>query len=212
MLTLGGRNILEATLTLPIGGAWLGSGELEGSTALEGAQTLSTGGAEFVGMVSSEPYGSRTGFELVGGAGTLGQILRPQSYRGCPLSMPLGDVLRQIGQSVDSIDSSLGNHILASWTLGAWSAGRCLTELTEVVGATWQILDSGLFWFGVPSWEATASKFELVGHDTQGRVLTVAPAEGEGFRIRPGTLVDGKQITEVRYVIKADSIRSHLEY
>lgn len=215
-LTLNGRDVLALDLLLPSVGAWVASGEVEGDQPLTGPASFEDGGAAvFAGTVrESTSYRSRTGFLVVGGADGLRTLVRPQSYRSATLALPVDDILRQAGETLgEALSSDLASYVLASWSVGEWTAGRAISDLAELVGASWWVDPDGgvrLAVRGQPI--ASTALVDLVEHDLAGRTITLAPAPGSEWALRPNTVVHGKTIRTARFLLSGSSLRVRCEY
>src|SRR5690606_22585970 len=100
MITVEGRSILTGTIRFPASGAWSAILEIEAGEAIAGAVSLDLDGTTLAGHAHhSVVYGARQSVHVIGGAGGLSRRLRAQSYRAAPVSVPLGDIVRQVGET-----------------------------------------------------------------------------------------------------------------
>lgn len=212
MLTIGGRAVLELDLAMPRSRAWVATGEVEGTEPLSGrVEFVDDGATVFSGTVlDSQSYGARTGFRIVGGAGGLSTVVRAQSYRQAPASLPILDILQQAGDELSGdapADSGL------EWATGAWEASRALDDLAEHLGIAWWVEPLGGVRFGHRVGRAVASsEYEIESEDTRGRVVTLAPAAGYEWGFAPGDTIGSRTLSSVRYLLGASALRVECRY
>jgi len=211
VISLQERAVLRLELTVPSTGVWSASGEVEGSTLLDLARSEL---GPFVGTVTSyQSYGDRTGFLLVGGAGSLGTLCRPQSYRAGSISLPIEDIAQQCGETLADLPADVRSWVVESWVLTELPAGEALDHITDEMGMEWWVSVDGELTIGearTPA-EPTAS-FELVDSSMEGGVLTLAPADGSEFAVLPPCIVNGKTIHTVRYQLTDGILRALCHY
>lgn len=214
-LTLAGREVLSLELIMPNSGAWVATGEVDVDEELSGAVEFEQDGKSvFTGTVkASTVYSTRTGFVVVGGAGGLDSVVRAQSYRNATLSLPVADILQQGGETLgEELSSSLAGHALGAWATGTWTVGRALSDLADHVGALWWVDADGGVRFAAVTPTDPILEGDIVDRDTVGRCITIAPESGHEWEFRPRTIIDGKTIVTVRYLLDGRRLRVKCEY
>lgn len=209
-ITVAGRTVLHGTIRFTLSGLWSGYFELQEGEDLDGAALLDLEGTQLQGSVrTSTVYGERTGVEIVAGADGLGTTMRAQQYRDSPLSLPLGDIVRQAGETLASgIDSSITSRLLHHWTVQAKSAGKALYDLVEHVQTSWWALDDGSIFLGSPDWEVVEPEHQLTDTLLELREYEIAPTD---YSLRPGKTFLGQRISRVKYTIQPSSLRALVE-
>ena len=209
-ITVGGRTVLHGTLRFTVSGLWSGYFEVQGAEALSGAVTIDLESTQLQGSVrDSLVYSERTGVEVIAGADGFATTMRAQQYRGSPLSLPLGDILRQAGETLATgIDSSITSTILNHWAVQAKSAGKALYDLVEHVQTSWWALDDGSIFLGVPDWEVVEPEHQLTNTLLELREYEIAPTD---YSLRPGKTFLGQRISRVKYTIQPSSLRALVE-
>lgn len=134
-LTLNGTRVTEASITIPMYGAWTADVSMAAATAVTGAVTLAIGSLSLKGKVfRSAVYAGGYRARIVGGAGGWRTTLTPKGYSqvaGVKLSTVLADAARETGESI-SIGSdrvigtayvrerAKGERVLKLLTNGIW--------------------------------------------------------------------------------------------
>jgi hypothetical protein len=99
------------------------------------------------------------------------------------------------------VDASL---FLASWTRAAGTVGTAIAALAEHIGGTWRVLPDGTVWLGTETWPASKARKPLIlDEDTATGRLYMAP---EPLNLLPGTTLDGRKLSSVKYVIRPDVV------
>jgi hypothetical protein len=210
-LTLNGRAVLRGTLSLHRTGAWRARLEVDGSELVSGAVTVvAEGGARFRGVVTAAgDAGERIDLEVWGGAGGLTRSVPPQFYRGAPLRLPLGDVLRAAGETLSPrSDRGALEVLLPRWALAATTGTAALDALVATVaGATWRVLADGTVWVGRETWPAVAVEHDLLS-EAPARDQVVIGATHLPTALVPGVTFLGRRVSVVHHVLEPDSLRT----
>jgi hypothetical protein len=213
-LTLNGAGVQHGTLRLPRIGAWTAEVVVDVATAPSGAVTLATGDGRYSlrgTVVRSGVDGERAHVRIVGGAGGLGREVAPVYYRGVPLRLPLGEVLRAAGETLSTTsDAAVLGRLLGKWTRERAPVGTLLGHLLDAVGGVWRVADDGTVWIGEETWPAaSAADVDLVAEEPTHARVTVG-AESLPLGIRPGTTYRGQRVSYVEHTFDADAARAEV--
>jgi hypothetical protein len=216
-VTLNGRRVFDATITLTATGvSWL-EASVDAATAMTGKGTLVAPGLTFVGTIDSTSSGAfqeKLRVRVYAGAGGLRSSIGPQHYRGLggiPIGVPLADLLKASGETLATdADASLTARVLQSW---ARPAGRIDTALRDLIvtqgGGEYRIDETGKLWVGTVTYPEQTIAHQLIEHNTVHRTFTIA---SERLSARPGRTFRGQRISEVRFEISAGKTRTVLVY
>lgn len=208
-LTLNGAMLVRAVIRLPLVGAWVADVEHLDAPAVSAGDsaTLVLGSQTWVGtVVRAEAAQGRTwDARIVGGAGGLGGTLAPRQYMTPPASLVVGDLLSEVGETLDAPTRlRLAGSLLRAWVRRAATAGQELDELARVLGYRWRVLPSGDVWLGEDDGDAVALEdFELLEEDAARGLTLVACSEPT---ITPGQTWTNPQ-TGASYEVGAVVIR-----
>src|SRR5436305_4497470 len=96
-LTIQGKPVLKATVTLPLVGPWAADLVIDSAAIPDGFVTLALGWDASVKLTGTiyrgGPVRGATTARVVGGAGGLGEILPAKGYHGVTLRLPLSEAL-----------------------------------------------------------------------------------------------------------------------
>lgn len=217
LVTVGGVDAFDGVVRFPFCGAWTVDLEVDSSTALAGEVTLDAPGAQLRGFVRrGGVFVDRQQVTLIGGTGGLLKPVASKYYLDVPLSTPLGDLAREVGERVSTtIASSVLSARLARWVRPKGSAAFALTTLARAVGAVWRTLDDGSLWLGADSYTPTGAAYDVELDEPHAGRLTLF---GEDFSLRAGDewtdTLAGKayRLREVEHCFSADEVRTYAQY
>ncbi len=163
--SVNGDRIARGSVTLPLYGAWCADVVLANTGALDGLVTVQLGDLTLHGTaIRQANFAGALGVRIVGGAGGWRQRVAQKSYQstsGIRRSLILGDVAREVGETVKvSNDISVGS----AYVREAAPAERVLRQL---VGRNWWIDDDGSTLVGATR-DASPIKSEFTVIDRQG--------------------------------------------
>jgi hypothetical protein len=213
-LSLNGSAVQHGTLRLPRVGAWTADLVVDTDAAPTGSVALTSadGAHKLQGtVVRAGVDGERAHVLVVGGAGGLGREVAPVYYRGVPLRLPIGEVLRAAGETLSTTsDAAVLGRLLGKWTRERASAGTLLGHLLDAVGGVWRVADDGSVWVGEETWPtADAADVDLIADDpSHGRVTVGAASLPLG--IRPGTVYNGQRVSYVEHTFDAEAARAEV--
>lgn len=212
--TVNGLPVLRCTLHVPRIGAWHAQvsveaeevGDLDAFIELELPGSTWQGYARRVGA-----HHGRVEVLVVGGAGGLVAELEPRYYADAPVSVPLGDIMRESGEQLSlTVDPSVQSPMLARWTRSRGRAGRALADLVQTLGVeSWRVLEDGTIWLGTEAWDEVSLEHDVLDED---------PAHGRAalgvdeFVLRPGTVLEGRGISYVLHHLEPERMRSTVWY
>jgi hypothetical protein len=205
--TINGLPVLRSRVCMPRRGVWIAQIDASGEEAISGDAILRFDELDFHGTVlRGDVDNGRLELLVVGGAGGLGEELAPKYYADAPASIPINDVVRECGETLAStVSSSLLATMLARWTRSRARGGVALAALAGVLGAQWRVLQDGTLWLGLEDWPVVSLDRELVEDDPAHarRVFAV-----DAFTLRPGTVLDGRQLSYVMHELAPRSTRT----
>ena len=159
VVRVNGRGAFWGELRMPRVGAWEADFGVsrEGSSEITGAVTIAIGTREWEGTAwrSGENKGA-VYVRVVGGAGGLSGIVGPRAYQGVPISIPVNDLLGEVGERISpTADAALLGTVVQKWARATQPAGLALANLIAAAGATWRVLPNGTIWIGREAWSPT---------------------------------------------------------
>jgi hypothetical protein len=210
-LLCNGANVISGTIALPRIGMWSADLVVDSTTAIAGAVTIAPpdGTRPLVGTtVHSGLFEDRVEMRVVGGAGRMGFPVEPRYYRGVPLRLPLGDLLREAGERLSpSSSAQVLDTLLQKWTREGSSTGRALNHLTDAVGASWRVLQDGTLWVGTETWPSIEVVHDLISEHTSENRVEIA-TESIDAALVPGTVFLGRRVSYVEHRVAPDSMRT----
>jgi len=222
--TLGGQDILEGRLILPLSGVWHAEAWLSGDAPELGPSSLLILGdgepeVSFACSIAvSRNVEGRAYVLAVAGAGGLSSSalsvdVPAQHYDGDPTSVSAAELLTDLcdlaGERLDpTAKASLAAYTASSWFREAGSASLAATRVARRWGLSLRFLPSGLLWAGEETWPAPSVEPEPVDPLDDGWALSVAP---RGASLMPGQMVQGQRILRVEYCLGED-FRAQLWY
>jgi hypothetical protein len=214
LTTFNGSAVIEADLSMPRVGAWVGRLVVQASEIATGLATLKIGSAELTCYAHrATVYQGRATAMLVGGrAGRLEEATRAQAFRPAPAAVVLGSTLLEAGETLaTSSNLVLLAKFLPRWTRLARPAGAELAALALHLGASWRFLDTGALWFGLDTFPAYELPDRIiVGDDPDRRRMTVAGSVVH--LLRPGITFEGRRVSGVALRLTPESARAELSY
>jgi len=207
--TLNGIPVLRGSLVLPRIGRWHADLVVDSPAALAGPVTLAFAdgalkfdGTIFRGDVSQQSFHCR----IVAGANGLAKEVPAKFYTGVPLRLPLGDILKEVGEKLSvSADEGVLARLLPKWSRTKGPAAHALAELADLGEASWRFMPNGSLWLGREGW------LEI---DFPHQVLRSDPAD-DRFEIasdlpllRPGVVFGGRRISAVIHTFGPERVRT----
>jgi len=193
--------VLSATITWTQRGPWVADLVLDAEAGPTGTVVLEEGPVRLRGTATaSGAFAGRASARVVGGRGKLATPVQTRQYLGAPLSLVLGDLGADSGESVAVAPTSqaVGGSVLQTWARPAESPARVLDELCAALGTehSWRTTDAGRVEIHRESWPTvTPSRARVLDEDSAAGVLVV---DDEALELRPGTTWDGRRITAVQ--------------
>jgi len=170
---LNGEQALSARVTIPYYGRWVADVAVAISAATPTRNVLTLGDLALTGYTfRSSEFAGQFLVRLAGGEGGWGKAISPRSYQGdagIKLSLVLGDVAREVGETV-RIDPAFDVPIGSLYVREAGPASRVLRQLAP----TWWVDPDGTTRVGLRDASAIASHFDVISYDGERGVLEVA--------------------------------------
>jgi len=208
--TLDGYRITRGELLMTHRGAWRAAVELDTDAELSGAVTLVIDGLSLTGQVRRGDALDGDGSYSVDPCPGWGQTVVARHYHsaaGVMLSMVLGDLAREVGETLASgyTDRDLGSHYVRP----AAPAGQVLAEL---VGDGWYADDAGQTVIGSRTTGSVDGvvDWSLEDYDEANRMATVATEAAEAFRPGLSLPVAGQNLVISTVQIDIEPRRSRL--
>jgi hypothetical protein len=205
-LTCNGAAVLSAVIRVPRVGAWVADLVVDVAEAPRGAVTLaSADGALSVRgtVVRGGPTLETSALCVVGGAGRLAAEVPPLYYRGVPTRLPLGDLLREAGETLSATaQAAVLDRLLDRWVRERAPASTALGLLLDAVGGLWRVLFDGTVWVGEESWPVVELEHDLVSEDPAGDRVTIA-TDALPAALRPGTTFRDRRVSYVEHGFNA---------
>lgn len=189
--------VSAGTIEEPERGTWVADVESRD----EASGKLSFGGVEWTGRVAySTRENGRTKARVVGGVGDLGVTLPDKWYLGGGSGDTIvGDIARGVGLPVES---DLPQRV-ASWQRARASAGECLDQICDALGAQWWVGRDGVLRTGARESSVIQARTEGTGSDG---ITVLAPESSAG--VAPGrTYPDGGVIRHARHILRGETLR-----
>lgn len=172
--SLNGQQVLSARVTIPYYGRWVAdvAVAIAATTPTSNALTLGDlvlNGYEF----RSTDYAGQFLARLAGGAGGWGKQVAPRAYQspaGIRLSLVLGDVAREVGESV--VVDSAADVLFGSYYIR--EAGPASRVLRQLAGGVWWVAPDGTTHVGARDTSAIASHFDVIKYDGSRGLVEVA--------------------------------------
>jgi len=201
--------VLSATITWAQRGPWVADLILDATSAPEGGVIIEEGALRLRGTVSiSGEFAGRARARVVGGAGGIGTKVQARQYRDAPLSLVLGDIGSETGETIRPATPELGAVQLELWARPAAAPSRVLDDLCRILGEaySWRTTDSGAVEIGPEAWPtAEPSRARVLEEDLGHDVLVV---DDELLELRPGTVWEGKRLSAVQVQWGAQQTRT----
>jgi hypothetical protein len=200
LLTANGQDVLEARSSRRRTGAWSFDLLVDDPAALAGQVTLvvNDGALTFVGTATRSGVFSDTGHvRVIAGAGGLSAVATPQHYVGTSLSIVLGDLLGDAGETLSpTADASVLGQGLDAWT----TAARPVADLISLLlaagspGAVWRSLPDGTIWVGNETWPDAgidSSLYQIFEDSAETNSMLVGC---DAPFLLPGTTFEGRKV------------------
>jgi len=208
--------VSRATIDIPRIGVWHADLLVDSFQSFKGAAVI-----QFVSQTLNGTF-ARNGPDInkhlrariVGGAGSLGTLLKPKGYRSVPLRIPLDDALNSCGEKRSTTcDQSLLNRFLDVWSRLQMSGGQTIDALLQQFPTpslpSWRMLLDGTLWVGIEYWPVAtfsqeATPVPLYSEPERGNITfysndpTVLPGQTLVYHV-PGIGDVTKRISHVRH-------------
>lgn len=224
-VTLGGLDVLDGSLDLPLSGVWTAELELGGDALETGPTELQVIGdgeaattwrgcvarvALIEGRIRALVVGGVTGALSVS---PLAVDVAALHYDGDPTPASaaevIGDICELAGEALDPAAlASLATFTASSWLREAGRSHLALARTSRRWALSARFMPSGLLWAGVETWPELTAKATPVDPLDDGWAFYVAPAGGS---IQPGVTYQDRQILRVTYDLGA-ALRARLWY
>lgn len=204
--TLDGWPIVEATITLPLVGAWHVEATIDSEELPTGLVLVEAPGLSLAGTVAAaSEFAGRIKVRVEAGKAAMADVVPARFFRGATYRQVVEETLREVGETLDAA-SLLGGTAIA-WARPAGTAGATVAKVAEVLGLCWAHTDSGDVVLFSPTWvELEIDEAVTLDVDaTTGR----AWVGSTDLSARPGRTIGGDRITAVRHVI-TDVVRTEL--
>lgn len=199
--------VVRATISMPRHGAWIAQVEVASPTAATGRCVLDVDGMLFNGTIRrGGSWQNVCRYSVVGGTNGLPNSIPARFYSNVPLSIPVRDLLTEVGQPISATADNL-SLFLQQWVRMAGTAATALETLLTEANASWRILDDGTAWFGSESWPTVNISASVLAEDTAAGMAEVAAATPA---FRPGTTWQGRRISYVVHKLAPSSSRTEL--
>ncbi len=200
--TLNGLRVTSARVNIPAWGLWYAEAHLDGEHTLTGSVTLKIADLTLVGTVlSGGPRLGRSSYRIVAGGGGWGRALPKKSYAndaGVKVSTVVGDAAREVGETVDTISSSL--RVGSSFErIEGDPASRVLQAVAD---QAWYVDEAGVTHLGARAAGALVGKVTRLEPVDLSRGKVVLAAESIAT-ILPGVVVDGLAAVDVLHEVSA---------
>ncbi len=212
-VTLGGRAVTLATITLPASGVWCADVDVDTADEITGrAELVVDGGPTWSGTVVSGgvSHGLWRG-RIVGGAGGLRTTLPALAYRNATLADVLRDVLSEAAEVLSPTSADL-SYAVALWQRTRGLGASAVAEIALAAGYVWRVLADGTVWMGVETWhDAGELELTLLDRNTRGGIYTIS---GDTLSLAPGMRLQVRDelgdvfidVGDVRHVIEPERI------
>jgi hypothetical protein len=208
-LTANTMPIIQGKLTLPRVGRYTATLKLAAPQADVGFTEGSAVTIEFDGGQTFETTCTRLGQDgayatalLVAGANGLPKTLERRFYQGIPRYIVLGDILRDCGEQVDSIDAPQ----VSDWTRLAGQATKALMAALEDTDLSWRMLPDGRVWIGRETYPPHPNRLQVFSSTPdKGRWLLEADPT-----LLPGSKLDVVHLGAERVLGVADLVIQHV--
>ena len=204
-LTVAGFAANRAAITFPISGLWTIDADLDADTLPTGRVAIAADSFALSGTIQpgrSGDFAGKTTARIVAGNGSLAATVADRWYRNVPARIVVSDLVQATGETL-SPTSSLPS-MTTSFARLALPGASLLELLTAQLGLSWRAIDDGSLWLGTETWpdSGITDSMDLWGDEALGvrRVAT------DAMTLRPGTTLNGRKITLVRYEVEQDSV------
>jgi hypothetical protein len=227
-VTCASLTVLDGKIDMPLRGTWIATLTLDADAPPTGLVDIVFNHEDandfdvFEGTVLyASRWQGRSKVTIVGGKGGLSvPELEPKNYIGLPLAVPLSilldDLVAETAYEVkdreeyaDGVIEALDGFSLGRWQRSRAGAGRGLSILADTFGLGWRVQANGLVWIGVETWPVVYVPPFDISDDGVSRVLMVAPGRATWV---PGTILFGKRINRIVYLIGENAVRAELHY
>jgi hypothetical protein len=205
-VTVDGNPLHNAWLTEPSTGNWTIDVEITLSEDLVGTVAIELAGSELRGtVVHGAQEGERWRGRIEGGGGGLRKPLQSRHYTAATVSMILGDVAADSGETLSGeISPGVLSRAVANWTRPIGSTSRAVADLAEFLELNWRVQRDGTIWVGSERYEPIELEHITLSREAAGAVV-IAPAESPA--VVPGSLFDRSRVADVLTELTPSSLR-----
>ena len=202
VVTVNGEAVTFWRIPMPRIGMWTAELRVDADADITGQVTVQIGdGLQLKGtVVRGGAFALSGSLFVVGGAGGMSKIATPRHYNDASVSTILGHLLGDAGERLsDTIDASVLNRNLASWTTAALPTGALIARLVATLGGlAWRVLPDGSFWLGEETWPDSGlvdpGDYTITAEDpSEGSAIVASLAP----LLLPGTTLDGRRLSRV---------------
>lgn len=213
LVTLNGERVLSCVVEMPLRGRWRFVAQVDAQVIAEGAVKLEAPGLTLLGATRPGRLGifRDVAFFACTAAPGLGDELPAQGYRSAPVSVVLGDILRDAKETLAaSADATLLSTGMPWWDRAGGTGGRQIADLAEQLGFQWRALDDGKVWIGIDAWpEAKAFDHQVIEDDPQRAFAIIASDTAE---LRPGVVFNGRKVVFVKHRFEGGTFRTEVTF
>lgn len=212
--TLNGLPVPRGRIVRQLVGCWHADLEVAADRVNAGPAVLMAGDLQLSGWVinAGEYYGRAPVYMIGSRAGGFLRRIPGRSYTlGVPLFAPISDILREIGEQIDSaapLAPELAAIRLASYTRIGDTAEACLSVLLRHKAA-WRTTDRGDVSILVDRWPAHTGQLYLISYAPNHQSAQYAI---DDLSLYPGTTIDGNKVSSVEYIWDSDMLRVNVTF
>lgn len=213
-LTLNGKLLECATITIPRHGAWVADvGHVDELGAADGEScTLVFGSQSFVGTVFRTLSNENTTIDtrIVGGAGKLGFMLPVAQYKDPTAYNVIERAISEAGEALSSTSdlATLKSTQFRFWERSQRLLGAELDAVCKAAGLEWRVLLDGKIWIGVLKWnESAIEEYDELDRSADSGMILIGALDPV---ILPGETFDGVRIGTVVHRIEPEQTRTEL--
>lgn len=213
---LNGLPVVDGQLVVPRVGAWHADLVVQDLESSSGAATLEVDGVDWACTISRGGLWQDTLWTRVAaGAGGASKPVRAVHYTSTTMRAVLADLLRAGGEALAAAsDATLLATNLPSWTQMALPMGTSIAGLINVFRSAnaWRYLSDGTVWAGKETWPDSGLTdlvdFQDIAEEPQMGAADLA-FDTVG-KLRPGTLLVGRKVSNVTYKFDGEKIRARV--
>jgi hypothetical protein len=173
--SVNGKDVLAATITEAVTGAWSAELELDSEEKISGRVTIDIDGVAWFGTVTrGELESGRFHAQVVGGNGALGKELPAKHYLRARTLLHLTEVTAAGGEKLSKdTDARVLERATARYTRRRATIGASVAQIARESKANWRFLRDGTLWLGTDSWPASSAKYDELERSHTAMVVSV---------------------------------------